>query len=483
MRGNGSARTMPPRRLPDPPGKPLAFRWGRRRMVGGEGDTVASALLAGGARVLSRSIKYHRPRSYLCGVGKCANCLCTIDGKPSQRACLVPLRAGMRVEPQNAWPSAEWDVFGLTDAVFAREFDPQRAFTRPAFLRPLFYTAVRHMAGLGRVPRDARPAQPALVAREQAQLAVVGAGAAGLAAAWEACRAGVDVRVYDEQPWPGGRLALETQPLTGPGPFEGRAPRDAAKAMLRDLDAQGLAPLQRANVAGVYGQGLLAVQTPQRLTEVRAEAVILAPGAPESLPMFGDNDRPGVVSATGAAVLLHRHRVLPGQRVVLVGREPRLLDLGRALAKDGAHIEALVSPGEVPGAGEVRVVRGTPRRALGTRWVRGVEVQTGREVLRLDCDLVVLGEPRRPAVELAQQAGAAVEPRDGAWVPRVERGVHTTAKGVLACGDLLGPTTLEAALASGRVAGLRAAQVLGAKVDEARLADAEDAWRTLGGSP
>lgn len=476
---------MAPRRLPPPPGSSagaVGFRWGRRALAGKEGDTVASALVAAGEGVLSRSIKYHRPRGFLCGVGKCANCLCTIDGRPSRKACLVPLRLGMRVEPQNAWPSPRRDLFGLADKVFARGFDPQRSFTRPAFLRPFYYDVVRRMAGLGKAPRDARPPAVAEVAKQRVPLAVVGGGPAGLAAAWEASRAGLEVAVLDEMPWPGGRLAQETGRVAGPDAFAGQTPPQVLGALLKDLRARGAAPRQQANVAGIYGDRLLAVQTPARLAELRAEAVVLATGAPESMPLFHDNDRPGIMAASGAMLLLHRHGVLPGERVVIAGQDPRALDLGRALAAKGAQVEAVVGPG-VPGGGEVRTVRGAVRRALGGAWVEAVEVEVGGEVQRLACDLLVYTDPRRPAVELAQQAGARLAWRGGVQVPEVGPDLRTTAGGVFACGDLLGPSSIEAALASGRVAGLRAAQALGGKVDEQRLASAEDAWAAMRGAP
>lgn len=461
---------MAPRRLPEHPANAagaVGFRWGRRRLQGKEGDTVASALVAAGERVLSRSIKYHRPRGYLCGVGKCANCLCTIDGKPSQRSCLIPLREGMVVEPQNAWPSVRFDIFALTDKVYAHGFDPQRSFTRPRFLRPLYYDVVRRMAGLGKAPHDARPARPAPVAKEAIPVAVVGAGPAGLAAAWEASRAGAEVRLLDEQPWPGGRLAQEQGPLAGPDAFAGKTPPQVLGFLLRELKGQGVAPEARSNAAGCYPERLLALQTPERLTELRAEALVLATGAPESLPLFGDNDRPGVLTAGGAMLLLQRHGVLPGERVVIAGTGPRAADLGRALTQAGARVEGLV--GEVD-------------RVLGSFWVTGVEVRVGRELQRIACDLLVIAEPRRPAVELAQQAGCTMVQQRGLIMPKVGAGLATTTPRVWACGDLLGPSTIEAALASGRVAGLHAAQAAGAKVDEARLAAAEDAWAALGGA-
>lgn len=472
-RGKGLAVPMAPRRLPGrPEDGPVPFRWGRARVQGREGDTVASALLGAGHSILARSIKYHRPRSVLCGVGKCAGCLVTIDGKPSQRACITPLRAGMAVEPQNCWPSAAHDLFGLSDALLPRGFDPQRSFTRPRFLTPLYYGVVRRMAGLGRAPMRAARPRPGPVSQEAADLVVVGAGPAGLAAALEAARAGVQVRLLDERPWPGGRLAHEGGLLQGPDELAGRRPDEAMGALLAELRSLGVQPALETTAAGVYPGLLLAVQTPRRLTEVRAGALVLATGAPEALPLFGGNDRPGVMSCTAAALLLRRHGVLPGKRVVLAGADARALDLGRALARAGASVDALVAP-EAPEGHDLRVVRGEVVRALGSRWVSGVVLRVGGDTMTLACDLLVFSEPRRPSVELAQQAGCSLAWQGGALAPQASRGVATTLERVFAAGDLVAPGSLEAALASGALAGLRAAQALGAKADEARLEHAE----------
>src|SRR6266852_5821425 len=77
------------------------------------GDTVASALYRAGRRIFTRSFKYHRPRGLLCLSGKCPNCMMNVDGTPNIRACLTPVRAGMRVRHQNAYPSLERDLLAL----------------------------------------------------------------------------------------------------------------------------------------------------------------------------------------------------------------------------------------------------------------------------------------------------------------------------------------------------------------------------------
>ena len=116
------------------------------------GDTVASALYRAGQRIFSRSFKYHRPRGLLCGAGRCPNCLVNVDGTPNVRACTEPVRAGMQVRHQNAYPSLERDWLAV-----AERFDwlmpvgfYYKTFTHPTawrFVEPL----ICRVAGLGEV--------------------------------------------------------------------------------------------------------------------------------------------------------------------------------------------------------------------------------------------------------------------------------------------------------------------------------------------
>lgn len=65
-----------------------------------EGESVASALVAAGRRVLRTTERRGESRGLFCGIGVCFDCVMTIDGRPGVRACQTPVRAGMRVETQ-----------------------------------------------------------------------------------------------------------------------------------------------------------------------------------------------------------------------------------------------------------------------------------------------------------------------------------------------------------------------------------------------
>jgi predicted molibdopterin-dependent oxidoreductase YjgC len=68
-----------------------------RTLQARDGQSVAAALTAAGVRSWRTTRRGERPRGLFCGIGVCFDCLLTIDGRPAQRACLVPVRDGMIV--------------------------------------------------------------------------------------------------------------------------------------------------------------------------------------------------------------------------------------------------------------------------------------------------------------------------------------------------------------------------------------------------
>ena len=149
-------------RLEEAPGegirrdRPVSIVFEGRKVAAFEGDSVGSALAAAGVTITARSFKYHRPRGLLCMTGSCANCLMQVDGIPNVRACIEPVRDGMRVERQNAWPSAGRDIHGWLNT-FSFMMPPgfyYKVFQRPRWAWHMVEPFIRSKAGLGKVPRD-----------------------------------------------------------------------------------------------------------------------------------------------------------------------------------------------------------------------------------------------------------------------------------------------------------------------------------------
>ena len=88
------------RRLSDPSGRELRFTLDDEPLVGREGDTVASAMLAAGRSSFRHTAVSGAERGPWCMMGVCHDCLVVLDGVASTQACLVSLRDGMTVRTQ-----------------------------------------------------------------------------------------------------------------------------------------------------------------------------------------------------------------------------------------------------------------------------------------------------------------------------------------------------------------------------------------------
>ena len=304
------------------------------------GDTVGSALAAAGVKTLSRSFKYHRPRGLLCCAGHCPNCLVQIGGEANVRACRRPVEAGMEVRSQNAWPSLDRDLMSL--AGLGAPLMPvgfyYKTFIRPARLWPLYERVLRRAAGLGSVDEDAVPGEGDKQYLH-ADVAVVGAGPAGIAAAAAAAREGARVLLFDENPEAGGHLRYRPGGMAAAG--------EAVQTALAEIERAGNAVLHLDTaVVGWYQDNWLAAFRGNRLLKVRARAIVVAAGAVESPGLFAGNDLPGILLGGAARRLLHLHGVIPGRRTVVEAGDDEGWRLASELREAGVEIAALVDERE-----------------------------------------------------------------------------------------------------------------------------------------
>ncbi len=348
--------------------RPIAFRFDGRRLTGFAGDTLASALLAHGIRVVARSFKRHRPRGILSAGPEEPNALLRVErgpGRvdPNSRATTVELVPGLVASTQNAWPSVRLDLAGLFDRLAA--FLPA-GFYYKTFFRPqgawerLFEPAIRAAAGLGRIPDRPDPDRY-LHRHAHCDLLVVGGGPGGLRAAARAARAGARVILADERPAPGGGLVDGTSRR----PRIAGEPADAwTAAVVAELaHAPEVLLLGRTTAIALHpsGHALLVERVAdhrlepdprlprERLWKVRPRAVLLATGAIERPLLFPDNDRPGVMLAAAARAHLARSAVLVGRDLVLATSDDRAYAAALELAEAGARVLAIVDPRPAPG--------------------------------------------------------------------------------------------------------------------------------------
>ncbi len=391
------------------------------------GDTVASALYRAGQRIFSRSFKYHRPRGLLCGAGRCPNCLVNVDGTPNVRACTEPVRAGMQVRHQNAFPSLERDWLAV-----AERFDwlmpvgfYYKTFTHPTawrFVEPL----IRRVAGLGEVADQAPAASDDAPGYEHlyihTDVVVVGGGPAGIAAAIAAAQQGRRVTLVDDQPGLGGHLRY-----TGRG-----ANGDAAAETVRELTTRlaalpNMQVLTSATCLGLYEGHLLGIvqqdrvrqsHVRERLVQLRAAEIVVATGAYETPLIFENNDLPSVMLSSAVLRLANMHGIKPGEQAVVVGDEARAAPVVACLQEAGTRLAAVVPSAEVIAA-------------RGTKQVTGI---TTTAQANIPCDLIVVCGDRVPDAGLVMQAGGTV-----AWdEQRAAFVVETLPDHVTAVGDVTG---------------------------------------------
>jgi sarcosine oxidase subunit alpha len=133
---------------------PLSFTFDGKAHSGYAGDTLASALLAAGTRLVGRSFKYHRPRGILTAGSEEPNALVELRlgarREPNTRATVAELFEGLDAKSQNRWPSLAFDV-GAINSLFSPLFVAgfyYKTFMWPAaFWEKLYEPVIRRAAG------------------------------------------------------------------------------------------------------------------------------------------------------------------------------------------------------------------------------------------------------------------------------------------------------------------------------------------------
>lgn len=384
----------------------ISFTFNGREYQAHPGDTIASALAAAGVQVLSRSFKYHRPRGLLCAAGHCPNCLVQVGNEPNVRACKRPVEDGMKVEPQNVFPSLDRDVMSLIQ--LGSRFLPvgfyYKTFIHPRAMWPLYEATLRRSAGLGKVSReipDAHFSKQFL----HADVAVIGGGPAGIAAASAAAAQGARVLLFDDNPALGGHTRFTAS--------DTEAAQGTLAAKLRANE--NVAVLTDTTVLGWYEDDWLSAVQGTRLYKIRAKSLVVATGAYEVPLVFDNNDLPGVMLGGGVQRLVNLYGVLPGRKAVIVTANDDGWQAAQALQNAGATIVAIADEreGTLPNSilGSQLLAGYTIQAAVGSDKVRGAVLVRGdgTGAKQFDCDLIVVSVGWMPALELAYEAGAKAD--------------------------------------------------------------------------
>ncbi len=390
------------------------------------GEVVAASMLAAGETTFSRSIKYHRPRGATCMTGGCSGCLMRVDGVPNQKACEVKARPGMKLERQNSFPSAKLDLFAVNDFLFPRGINHHEMFAGVPIAESVMAKVARQLAGLGKLPDS--PVAPRPPARQlRVQVAIVGAGPAGLGCAEVLTAANVPWVLFERDEFIGGSAVTAATEL------------EATRLPLVPKTGISLGATVLAHFAD-RGTRVLVVDDGAALTLVQPDFIVFAHGGHARLAPFEDNDLPNIFDGRALSRLVRVHQVLPGTRVACVG-DPGEAEAVRALcAANGA--EALVLAGEI-------------LAAHGSSAVTGVTVKTAAGEKKVPCDVLAVCLPPAPAFELPRQAGVPVRysVEHEAFQCVADQNGVTSEAGVFVAGSLKRPMTAAEALEDGARAG------------------------------
>ena len=413
----------------------LEFKWDNRKYQGYSGDTLASALMAGGETIFGRSFKYHRPRGIMSAGVEESGAIVTVgrgdQRDPNVKATTQEIYNGLVASGQNAWPNVRRDlgaVNGLMSRFFAAGFYyktfmgiPPMEWGKGTGIWMKYEKLIRKAAGMGAASRLPDPDT-----YEHGHLfcdvLIVGSGPAGLAAAVATAKAGLDVLLVEQDFEIGGDYLSQSSTEAEPKRL----------AAIKELEQAGARVMTRTTAFGLYDYGVAGLlervtdhlseapaHTPrQRFLTVRAQHTILATGAMERMVAFGNNDMPGIMTASAANTYINRFGVLPGEKVLVATNNDSAYSPALSLVKAGADVTLLESRNSVPD------------NINGLMKTKGVEVKTANTALSaagkkhigsldlanytgggwaagetLDCDLLLVSGGWSPVVNLLSHRG------------------------------------------------------------------------------
>ena len=259
------------------PAELIDFFWKGRKLRAKKGETISSALFAHGERIFSYHYKDHAPQGIFCANGQCAQCLVLADGLPV-KACMELVRPDMRVEPVD---------------------------------------------GLPELPRVSEPQNTRPIEEMSIPVLIIGGGPAGLSAAIELGKRGIETLLIDDKHRLGGKLVLQTHRFFGSTDmvYAGTRGIDIATKLENELrtfpsvriwiQSTALAVFSDQKV-GILVEGM-------RYVLVKPQALLVTAGAREKSLAFPGNTLPGVYGAGAFQTIVNRDLVRSSEKLFIVG--------------------------------------------------------------------------------------------------------------------------------------------------------------------
>ncbi len=407
--------------LPEPS---VPFTFNGRAFTARPGEMISSALYAAGIHVFGHHPKDHGAQGIFCVNGQCSQCMVLANGIPV-KACMTP----------------------VTDQL-----------------------DVRSCEGLPALPDVPPPSRRPAMHFEETSVTVliVGGGPAGMCAAIELGRLGIDTLLVDDKSEPGGKLTLQTHNFFGSVKdcYAGVRGIDIARILADDISQLSCVKVWTdACAIAVYHDGAFGILHRDVFRLVRPAQVLVATGARERTLPFPGSDLPGVYGAGAFQTLVNRDLIRAAARLFVVGGGNVGLITAYHALQAGIDVAAVVEA--MPACGGYKVHRDKILRL-------GVPVMTSHTIVcaegsehvesvvaaRVDKDFrVIPGTERRWLVDTVLVA-VGLSPVDELAIKAREYGIPTWS-----AGDAREIAEASAAIFSGKIAGRRIAKELGEMVD------------------
>ena len=277
------------------------FTWNGKRLRGLKGEMISSALLANDIHVFGHHPKDGSPQGLFCANGQCSQCLVIANGIPV-KACMTPLEPGMTIQS---------------------------------------------VEGIPELPADDTPVNARPTTSFETEVLIIGAGPAGLSAAIELGRFGVETLVVDDKDKMGGKLVLQTDKFFGSAEDFYAGTRGYEIASLLEKEISELASVRvwlNTVVVGVFSDGIVGMVTGKIYRMVKPKKLLVATGARERMVCFPGNTLPGVYGAGAFQTLVNRDLIKASNRLFIIGGSNVGLIAGYNAVQAGIEVVGLAEP-------------------------------------------------------------------------------------------------------------------------------------------